>query len=61
MNSVMIRYVLLFFILALVAGGLGFGGISSTLAELAKILFFVFLVLFVITMIFSMKPPRNLP
>jgi len=40
----MLHYALVFLILALVAGLLGFGGVAIISAEIAKILFFVFLV-----------------
>jgi len=43
----MIGYTLFFLILALVAGALGFGVIAGTAALIAKVLFVVFLVLFV--------------
>jgi uncharacterized membrane protein YtjA (UPF0391 family) len=51
----MIRWAVLFAILALVAGVLGFGGLSSDLAYIAKILLFVFLVLFVIALVMGRR------
>lgn len=45
----MLYYALVFFVLALVAGLLGFGGIASASVGIAKILFFVFIVLFLIS------------
>ena len=47
----MLYYALLFFIIAVIAGLLGFGVIASAAAGIAKILFFVFLVLFIVTLI----------
>jgi uncharacterized membrane protein YtjA (UPF0391 family) len=47
----MLYYALVFFIIALFAGVLGFGGIAVAAAGIAKILFFVFLVLFVVSLI----------
>ena len=44
----MLYYAALFFVIALVAALFGFGGIAAGAVEIAKILFFVFLVLFVI-------------
>src|SRR5207237_9690862 len=44
-------YALVFFIIAVIAGLLGFGVIASAAAGIAKILFFVFLVLFIVTLI----------
>lgn len=47
----MLRWAMGFLILALVAGVLGFGGIATTSAGLAKTLFFVFLVVFLVTLV----------
>ena len=47
----MLYYALVFFIIAVIAGLLGFGLIASAAAGIAKILFFVFLVLFIVTLI----------
>jgi uncharacterized membrane protein YtjA (UPF0391 family) len=41
----MLSYVLLFLIVALVAGALGFGVVAGTAASIAKVLFVVFLAL----------------
>ena len=49
----MLGWALLFFILALVAAVFGFGGIATGLAGIAKILFFVFLVVFVASLILN--------
>jgi len=49
----MLYYAVVFLIISLVAGLFGFGLVASTFAEIAKILFFVFLVLFVISLIFG--------
>ena len=47
----MLYWALMFFIVAVIAAVLGFGGIATGLASIAKILFFVFLVLFIISLI----------
>ena len=47
----MLYYSLVFLVLALVAGVFGFGLVASTAAGIAKILFFVFLVLFLIGLV----------
>ena len=49
----MLRWALLFAVLALVAGILGFGGLAGDFAFLAKILLFVFVILFVLSLIFG--------
>ncbi|ODR98095.1 hypothetical protein AUC68_11425 [Methyloceanibacter methanicus] len=48
---VMLGWALTFFVIALIAGLLGFGGIAGTAAGIAKILFFTFLVLLVASLI----------
>jgi len=47
----MLYYTLLFFIVALIAGALGFGFVSFAAAGVAKVLFFLFLVMFVASLI----------
>lgn len=47
----MLRYAVVFLVLALIAGLLGFTGIAGASIGIAKILFFVFIVLFVISFI----------
>lgn len=47
----MLRYAVIFFVVALIAGVLGFGGIAAGAAGIAKILFWVFVALFVISLI----------
>jgi len=43
----MLTWVIVFLAVAVIAGVLGFGGIASSAAGIARILFFVFLVLFI--------------
>ena len=40
----MLRYALIFFIVAMIAALFGFTGVAAGAAEIAKLLFFVFLV-----------------
>jgi uncharacterized membrane protein YtjA (UPF0391 family) len=47
----MLYYALLFLIIALVAGVLGFGGVAFAAAGIAKILFFIFIVMFVVSLV----------
>ena len=49
----MLRWALIFFIVALLAAFLGFGGVAGAASGIAQILFFVFLVLFAIAMVFA--------
>jgi uncharacterized membrane protein YtjA (UPF0391 family) len=52
----MLRWSITFFIIALIAAVLGFGGLAGTMVGVAKILFVVFLVLFIGSLIMGRKP-----
>ena len=47
----MLVWAVTFFMIALVAALFGFGGIAAAATGIAKILFFVFLVLFIVSLI----------
>jgi uncharacterized membrane protein YtjA (UPF0391 family) len=47
----MLHYALVFFIVAIIAAIFGFGGIAAGAAEIAKVLFFIFLVLFIASLV----------
>jgi len=47
----MLRYAVIFFVVAIIAALFGFGGIAAGATEIAKILFFVFLVLFIVSLV----------
>lgn len=47
----MLYYALVFLVLALVAGALGFGGIAGASVGIAKILFFVFMIALIISVV----------
>lgn len=47
----MLRWAIIFFIVAILAGAFGFGGIAAASAGIAQIIFFFFLALFVIALI----------
>ena len=47
----MLHYALVFLVVALVAAFLGFGGVAGTAMEGARILFWVAIVLFVVSLI----------
>jgi uncharacterized membrane protein YtjA (UPF0391 family) len=53
----MLHYALVFLVVALIAGVLGFGFIAGTAAWIAKVLFVVFLILFIISFINGRKGP----
>lgn len=47
----MLYYALVFLVVALVAGMLGFGFVSFAAAGIAKICFFIFLVMFLVSLL----------
>jgi uncharacterized membrane protein YtjA (UPF0391 family) len=47
----MLRWALGFFVIALIAAVLGFGGIAVAAAGIAKIIFYISLVLFLVSLI----------
>lgn len=49
----MLQWALVFLVVALIAGLLGFTSIYVAAAGIAKILFFVFLVLFIVSLLFG--------
>ena len=59
----MLNYVITFFILAVIASVLGFGGLAADFAGIAKFLAGLFVVLFVASLIYSILTGRrsNLP
>jgi uncharacterized membrane protein YtjA (UPF0391 family) len=57
----MLRWALIFFIVAIVAAVFGFGGIAANAVGIARILFFIFLVLFVISLLTGLITGRNPP
>jgi len=56
-GSVMLYWAAVFFVIALVGAVLGFSGIATGAAGIAKILFFVFLVLGALSLIFGRRVP----
>ncbi len=47
----MLSWALFFFIFAVVAGVLGFGGLAATSAGIAQVLFYIFVGLFVLSLL----------
>ena len=58
-NRAMLGWALTFLIVALIAAVLGFGGIAGFAVEIAKIIFFVAIILFVISAIFGLVRGRT--
>ncbi|MFD1003260.1 DUF1328 family protein [Ohtaekwangia kribbensis] len=49
----MLRWAAIFFIIAIIAAIFGFGGIAEGAASVAKVLFFIFIIGFVIVIAFG--------
>ena len=47
----MLYYAAVFFVIALIAALFGFGGIAIGAAEIARVLFYIFLVVFLVSLI----------
>lgn len=54
----MLHYAVVFFVIALIAALFGFGGIAAGAVEIAKILFFIFIVLAAITFVVNLIKSR---
>jgi uncharacterized membrane protein YtjA (UPF0391 family) len=50
-RCIMLYWALVFLVVAIIAGALGFGGIAGTSAGIAQILFFIFLAFLVISLL----------
>jgi len=55
----MLRYALIFLVVAIVAGMFGFTGISQAASDIARVLFFIFIVLFAVSLIFGLMGRRS--
>lgn len=53
----MLSWTITFLVIALIAAVLGFGVIAGTAAAIAKILFFVFVILFLVSLITGRRTP----
>ena len=51
----MLYYALVFLLIAILAAIFGFGGLSVAFAGIAKILFFLFIVLFVVSLVMNVS------
>jgi uncharacterized membrane protein YtjA (UPF0391 family) len=59
MEPVMLSWALAFFVIAIIAAVFGFGGIASGATEIAKLLFFLFVVLFLVSLIVGLVRGRG--
>ena len=58
MNA-LLRWALIFLVIALIAAIFGFGGIVSAAVSIAKVLFFIFVVVFVVLLIAALLMGRK--
>ena len=58
-DRVMLGWVVTFLIVALIAGLLGFGGIAGASVEIAKIIFFIAVVLFLVSAVVGLARGRS--
>jgi uncharacterized membrane protein YtjA (UPF0391 family) len=57
--GVMLSWVVTFLVVALIAGILGFGGIAGASVEIAKIIFFIAVVLFLVSAVVGLARGRT--
>jgi uncharacterized membrane protein YtjA (UPF0391 family) len=57
----MLRWSLAFFIVSIIAAVFGFGGIASGASEIARVLFFIFIVVFLISLLWGLAAGRRPP
>jgi uncharacterized membrane protein YtjA (UPF0391 family) len=55
----MLGWVVTFLVIALIAGILGFGGIAGVSIEIAKAIFFIAVILFIISAVVGVARGRN--
>jgi len=56
---IMLSWVVTFLVIALIAGILGFGGIAGASVEIAKIIFFIAIVLFLVSAVVGLVRGRT--
>jgi uncharacterized membrane protein YtjA (UPF0391 family) len=56
----MLNWALVFLVIALIAAALGFGGIAATASSIAQVLFYIFLVLFLVSLVTGLVRRRRL-
>lgn len=56
----MLRWALIFLVISIIAAAFGFGGISAAAAGIAKVLFYIFVALFVASLLLALFIGRSL-
>jgi uncharacterized membrane protein YtjA (UPF0391 family) len=57
----MLNWALTFLVVALIAAVFGFGGIAAEATGIARILFFIFVVLFLVSLLYSLLTGKRPP
>lgn len=57
----MLGWAITFLVVALIAAVLGFGGVAAVSVELARLVFWVFIVLFVVSLVYHLVTGRRPP
>jgi uncharacterized membrane protein YtjA (UPF0391 family) len=60
-RCLMLRWAIVFFIVAIIAAIFGFGGIAGAATDIARILFFIFLVVFLVALVWGLAVGRRPP
>lgn len=55
----LLKWALIFFLISIVAAVFGFGGIAAASADIARVLFFIFAVIFVVLLIAGLTIARR--
>lgn len=59
----MLQMIITFLILAIVAGALGFTGVEGAALDISRVLFFIFIILFILSFVANIfrgqRPPMN--
>jgi uncharacterized membrane protein YtjA (UPF0391 family) len=55
----LLKWAAIFFIIALIAAAFGFGGIAAGAADIAKVLFYIFLAIFAVLLIAGLVVGRK--
>ncbi len=55
----MLRWAVIFLVIAIIAAIFGFGGVAGASADIAKILFYLFIAIFVISLLFGLFRGRG--
>ncbi len=57
----MLGWAITFFVIAIIAAALGFGGIAGSAVAIAQILFVIFLILFLVSLVWHLVAGRRPP